>query len=108
QSVIEDVNPEMLRLTRYTREELLGRQSSFLWRDEPDSDREERYRRTAAAGSWHDDRNLYDRDGRAIPVAFSGSPLHDAAGNLIGFVGVTRDMSERNRLLDDLARAKAT
>jgi C4-dicarboxylate-specific signal transduction histidine kinase len=41
-------------------------------------------------------------------VAFSGAPIRDRAGALLGFVGISRDMSERNRLVAHLERAKAT
>ncbi|HLH72796.1 MAG TPA: PAS domain S-box protein, partial [Chloroflexota bacterium] len=54
------------------------------------------------------------RDGARVPVALTIAPVHDRAGNLSGFVGIARDVSEekrakaeQQRLLDQAAATEA-
>ncbi len=37
---------------------------------------------------------VLDRDGRPIYVSVAGIPMHDASGNMVGYRGVARDISE--------------
>jgi PAS domain S-box-containing protein len=106
--IIQQVNPEILKMTKYKREELLGQSVGLLWKEETEEIRQVRHRHTAETGSWHDDRWLHCKDGAPIPVAFSGSAIRDRFGKLLGFVAVARDMSEHNRLVGALEAAKAT
>ncbi|MFH0778098.1 MAG: PAS domain-containing sensor histidine kinase, partial [Candidatus Eisenbacteria bacterium] len=47
---------------------------------------------------------LIVRDGSRIPVEISASLMRDDAGNPLGFVGITRDITERKRSQEALAR----
>lgn len=47
------------------------------------------------------------QDGSTFPVALTISPLHDRAGNQVGFVGIAADITERLRLEQEL-RVAAT
>jgi PAS domain S-box-containing protein len=106
--VIRDVNPALLKLSGYERPDLIGKSVLILWRDETEEALRQRLARTAEVGSFTDDRFLHGKEGSRIPVSFSGAPIRDREGEILGFVGLVRDMSERNRLLDALERAKAT
>lgn len=45
------------------------------------------------------------KDGQEIPVNFSGSVMKDKMGNILGLVGVARDMREIRKLIEDLKKA---
>jgi PAS domain S-box-containing protein len=105
---IRDANPMLLKMTGYAREELVGKLVTAVWRDETEPQARERLRFTAEHGRYYDDRRLHAKEGPALPVAFSGAPIFGRHGELLGFVGVARDMTERNRLLGELEQAKAT
>ena len=40
----------------------------------------------------------YKKDGTLFPVSITLSPLHDEHGNVIAFSGISRDISERNKV----------
>ncbi len=46
---------------------------------------------------WSGDFTALRRDGTLIPVMVSNSPIYDEARNLVGFVGVSRDISDRKQ-----------
>lgn len=48
------------------------------------------------------------KDGRVIPVSITLSPIHDAAGAMIGTSSIERDITERKRTEAELLRAKET
>ena len=45
---------------------------------------------------------MVTRDGRKMPIEVSSSPIRDEQGNLVGFAGVTRDISERKKAESEL------
>ncbi len=45
------------------------------------------------------------KEDKEIPVNFSGSVMKDKEGNVLGIVGVARDMREFNKLIGDLKKA---
>jgi PAS domain S-box-containing protein len=47
------------------------------------------------------------RDGQEIDVYVSVSPVHDAAGNVVGLSQIVRDVSEAKRAQREIVRAKA-
>lgn len=57
--------------------------------------------------SWMET-SLFTRDGRSIPLLFSGVPIRDTRGSYLGFQGIGRDISkdliieEKERRLTDL------
>jgi PAS domain S-box-containing protein len=48
----------------------------------------------------------YTKEGKPIPVLFSGSAVKGADGNLAGIVGIARDITERKQMEEELLRAK--
>ncbi len=54
-----------------------------------------------AGESWQGEFEVQRRDGLVFPVLVTDSPVHDEAGQLIGIVGVSADITERRR--SDLA-----
>lgn len=49
---------------------------------------------------------LIARDGRERAIADSGAPIHDGAGNIIGVVLVFRDVTEQQRMEQELTKAR--
>ncbi len=81
----------------YTKEELIGREASILWRDP-----EERKRVMEAVMEYGAITNyntvLLSREEKEIEVSLALSLLKDGKGGIIGTVGIIRDITEENRL----------
>ena len=103
-----EANPKLCEMLGQPREELLGLPTSVMWGEEDDGPVRERMARMLREGGYHDDRELVRKDGRRIPVAFSGAAIPGHDGRTVGYVGLVRDMTERSALLAALEQAKAT
>ena len=53
--------------------------------------------RLAAGESWSGEFQVRHRDGTSFPVQITDTPIFDAAGRLVGVVGVSADITERRR-----------
>jgi PAS domain S-box-containing protein len=49
--------------------------------------------------------NFRVKDGRQIPYEFTGSILKDGAGNVVGFSGTGRDLTERKKVEEELNKS---
>lgn len=96
---IRSVNPEFCRLLGYTEDELVGCPFTRVVFGKDD----------IVAGllvgmrkaSIHDRGVRYQRkDGSELLTAFSGAALRDVDGDVSGYVGIARDMTEMNRLVE--------
>lgn len=68
---------------------------------------DEAARMTRENGHWEGERMMTRKDGSRFPTAVTVTALRDRAGAIIGFVGVTVDISERLKARHDLeARAQ--
>jgi PAS domain S-box-containing protein len=96
-----EVNNATMNLLGYSREELIGRpveiilsstEATFL----NEMELQEQLFQKSTFNNYH----IFYRTkkGESIPVSFSGSILRDRDHNLIGFVGVARDLRELLRL----------
>ena len=65
-------------------------------------------RLTRGEGAVHLNTMRLRADGHEIAAAVTISPVHNAAGQLIGASKIVRDISEQRRAADSLARAKDT
>jgi PAS domain S-box-containing protein len=100
------VNHGFERLTRYSREEVLGRNCRFL--HGPDTDPETREELREAIAARRDVRVTilnYDKRGRAFWNDLEVSPVRDESGGVTHLVGVLRDVSELKAAESDLRRA---
>ena len=97
------VNDEFVRITGYSREEMLGKPCSIL--QGPDSQPEVVLQMRAALDAkqpFHGEILNYRKDGTPFWNDLSISPVVDEAGDVTQFVGVQRDVTERKQTLEDL------
>ncbi|MCE0765627.1 SpoIIE family protein phosphatase [Pseudonocardia kujensis] len=90
------VNPSFTRLTGYAVEEAVGRNCRFL--QGPNTDRRSVERMRAALRAQEPITEVllnYRKDGTAFWNQVSISPVVDGAGDLVNFVGVQNDVTER-------------
>ncbi|HYN87295.1 MAG TPA: GAF domain-containing protein, partial [Ardenticatenaceae bacterium] len=59
-----------------------------------------------AGQSWSGDLVVWRRDGSSFPTLVRYSPVHDVSGSLIGFIGVSVDITERKQA-EEALRARA-
>ncbi|HZS07984.1 MAG TPA: response regulator [Blastocatellia bacterium] len=86
------------KLYGWTREEALGSDIFDLFvlldqRDKATSVLEQ----VRAGQLYESDAHARRRDGSVIPVRVSNSPLRDGQGNVIGYIGISADITERKR-----------
>ena len=102
------VNPAFTRMTGYSQEESVGRNCRFLQGPDTDADSIGRLR---AAISMSRPVTLtllnYRRDGTTFWNEVAINPVFDAGGELLAFVGVQNDVSERVRLETERQQAYA-
>jgi two-component system sensor histidine kinase TtrS len=100
--IITFVNPEMLRLTGWTADELIGRnQHELLHHSYPDGRPYPKHACPVGATfrenrPHHNDKDVFWRkDGSSFPVEYASAPLRDRNGEVLGAVVVCRDISAR-------------
>jgi PAS domain S-box-containing protein len=91
-------NDAFVRLSGYTRKELLGQSPRILQGSRTDRDALDRIRaELAARRAVQEDLLNYKKDGTSFWVGLSISPLRDAAGHEAYFLCVARDITQRKR-----------
>jgi PAS domain S-box-containing protein len=106
------MNPVAEKLTGWKREEALGKDIVFKTTKEetPPSDgspAQETLQEDIVINIAHD-HLLIARDGKEIPIEFSGAPIKDDKGNIDGVVMVIHNITERKRAADALRKAHDT
>jgi PAS domain S-box-containing protein len=104
-SIIQDCNPAASTIFGYSREEMLGRATDFLYTD-PGAWEEFRRHKLASVdetGSLSQfEFRMKRKEGTIFPTEHSVVPLVDAKGGRIGWVSVVHDNTERKRLEQQL------
>ncbi|HEY2986443.1 MAG TPA: response regulator [Candidatus Binatia bacterium] len=101
--VILSWNAGAERLFGYKAEEAIGRHVSFIIPPERHHEEQrilERLRRDERVGSFETVR--VSKDGRAIDVSLTISPVLDAAGRIIGASSVARDITQKKKMEEEL------
>jgi len=88
----------------YRREEIIGKHSSILFADAHEDlaiqgDLKQSGRFTGEVTNRR-------KDGTTFPSFISSSSMHDDLGNVIGYMGVSRDITEQKRAEEELNQAK--
>ena len=90
-------NPAAEKMLGYRRNEVIGANIESLWKD-PEERRKlmEEVKRRGSVSNYP--ATLTARDGHEVEVSLSLSELRDSAGYLLGTVGISKDVTEENRL----------
>jgi PAS domain S-box-containing protein len=99
QGVVTTWNPGAERMYGYTAAEARGRDARFLLRPDEVSDNVRRARE--GFSSTYETVRLR-KDGKRIDVAMTVSPIRSRAGEVIGVSTISRDITERRRLEEQL------
>jgi diguanylate cyclase (GGDEF)-like protein/PAS domain S-box-containing protein len=101
--VIVSVNPAFTRITGYTQAEAVGRAAGLLKSDRH-NDRfyQAMWRQLNACGSWAGEIWNRTKDGRIYPEWLSISTSRDARGQVLNYIGVFSDITERKQIESDL------
>ncbi len=105
---IKTVNKATCDLLGYKEEELIGKDISPLFTEEKENSlfKGKGFRDLIRKGSVENlDMTYETKGGEKIPVSFSGSAMRDKDGQLIGVVGVARDMRQTLTLISDLKKS---
>ncbi len=90
---IVDVNPQLLKMTGYTREELIARPAGMLYRNNAAQNRSFQIRDGLLdLGHWRGETVFFDRSDDAIPVLLSVSKILDDQGMRQGYVSIFADI----------------
>ncbi len=93
---IQTVNQAACDLLGYRAEELVGQPVYILFADKNISSEGSLYKELSGKGSIANIEKTYlAKDGRKIPMLFSGSTMHDSSGRILGIVCVAQDITER-------------
>jgi PAS domain S-box-containing protein len=108
EGMIRSWNPGAQRLKQYTREEVLGRHMSiFYTEDDAREGLAERELATAArVGRYEGEGWRVRKDGSVFWSNIILSPIRDALGEVVGYVKVARDLTERREQDQLLARQR--
>jgi PAS domain S-box-containing protein len=104
-ALIVDCNPAATRIFGYTREEMLGRTTSFLHVDESTLRhfQDQLYLAIAEQGYLHlPEFRMKRKDGTLFFTAHSVMPLENEEGERVGWISVVRDITERKRAKEGL------
>lgn len=92
------VNRAVCQLTGYAREELIGKTPHIFHGKDTDRKTLDRLKATLLAGDISLETILnYKKDGSSYWVELQITPLHSEDGDLIGYVSVQRDVTDRKR-----------
>ncbi|MBI5584012.1 MAG: PAS domain S-box protein [Deltaproteobacteria bacterium] len=98
---IVTVNPAAERMLGYSRDEMIGVCVENFWQET--ESRREIIRQVEARGAvTNAPATLVAKDGRLVEISLSISLLRDAQGRVLGTVGISKDVTEENRLRKQL------
>jgi PAS domain S-box-containing protein len=100
-----DINQAGVELFGYTKEELLSMDMEKLYCNP--EDRKRLWQKLLASGFVNDyEMEMKRNDDEKIIVHFSGSVIKDDAGQIYGFRGISRNVTERKKLEQQLLQAQ--
>jgi PAS domain S-box-containing protein len=106
--VILDVNEAFEKRYGFTREEAVGQTPRILKSRHSTKDLYERmWSSIKAKGSWRGEMINRAKDGREIPLLLTITGVHDARGEIVGYISNAADMSEHMALQARVADSEA-
>jgi two-component system cell cycle sensor histidine kinase/response regulator CckA len=107
QGNIQYVNPAFERITGYTKEDVHGEKPSLFRSEEYDAVYIQRLQETLARGeNWGGRLTKRRKDGTPYEEDVTVTPVRDASGTIVNFVGVKRDVSREAQLQRQLLQAQ--
>lgn len=106
EAVTTDVNGALCEMLGYTREEMLGRQSSFFTDEENQKIMAVQTSKIAATLHRHFELTLKAKDGQDVPVVFNATTFNDEAGNPVGGFSFVTNISEQKENEEAITKAK--
>jgi len=120
--IIKLFNQEAVHNTGYQASEVIDKSTVLLFHDKTEIDRKRKELSKAFGVAIEDNfavlversrRNIHEeeeytylrKDGTFFPISLTVSAVKDNAGNLIGFMGIAIDISERKKVEEDLQKA---
>jgi len=103
--IIEECNPATSRIFGYTRDELIGRTTASLYENEAMAERFASHLNSAVEdkGYLNDfEYKMRRKDGTIFPTDHSIMPIRNEVGQLVSWVSVVRDITERKRVAEEL------
>ncbi|MBF0286436.1 MAG: PAS domain S-box protein [SAR324 cluster bacterium] len=103
QGTITYLNPFAEKLYQWSQKEALGKNILEVVVPQMTKEQAESIMETVVKReSWHGEFLCQKKDGTLFPAFVSDSPIHDKEGNLAGIVGISRDITERKRIEEEL------
>ena len=100
------VNDAFVKTYGYTREEIIGKSVAILWSpNNPDGLLEEILSHKRM-GRWYGTILNMTKDGREIPISLITSEVRDETGEVLGLVGISEDISERQKIQQQLLQSQ--
>jgi PAS domain S-box-containing protein len=101
------VNPAFERTTGFTKEELIGRNPSIISSKKYGKEFWERVWTTISAGRiWNGEIENRRKDGEPLYTQLLISPIMDVDGNVVGYLGSHRDVTEQRALEQQLMHSQ--
>lgn len=100
--VIRKVNPAFTRMFGYEPEEVIGMNTSILYRNEEEYLEQGRIRYNPLASQKWEPYEIHHvrRDGTEFITETVGTPVRNARGEVVGLLGVVRDVSVQRQMQD--------
>ena len=100
------VNPAFCKTYRYKEEEIIGKHISILRPPSVSPDVNNEINRMTIEGGWLGELVNVRKDGSEFPISLSATTVRDDKGQIIAYVGVATDITERKNTEQELIRAK--
>lgn len=106
---IVDVNPQLLTITGYARDQLIGRPAGMLYRNNASQNSSIQIRDGLIdLGHWRGETVFVDRNDCAIPVLLSVSKILDSQGVRQGYVSIFADIRHTKEVEEKLRHLTTT
>ena len=104
--VIQYINPAFERMTQYEREQAVGQTPRILKSGRHDAEfYRQMWSKVTCGEVWRGMMTNRKRDGSIFEADQTIAPVRDDGGRIAGFVAVSRDITERKRMVETLQRA---
>jgi len=107
EGIIEMINKAGLNLLGYEEQELIGQHATFVFSEEIEHGKGKDLVDILQKGSVRNiERTCRSKDGREIPILFSGSIMRDEKDRIQGIICVILDISDRKRAEQEMRKSK--